>query len=254
MSVSKLNKEILKLATEQKSWTSLTRRETYLITDSKGRYLARENEKEGVESIKILFSSGTTVDDLDFQSYCIRAVRYSKNPIVIIWFGTCELTRKEGKFITLREDNSEIITRLAVKYRYLKSAILKNNPSATVLFLNCPYYSLFRWNKNKGCATVEHRRYQQEDELLKGTIDQLNDKLREINSDQSSDIGTKLPQIGLDLIKSSKNKNNVKVKYSINYNLLLDGIHPGRELSKLWLLRLLKLKNRLENIKSPPNQ
>ena len=94
MSVSKLNKEILKLVNEQKSWTSLTRRETYLTTDSKGRYLTRENEKEGVESIKILFRSGTSIDDLDFQSYCIRTICYSRNPMVIIWFGTCKLTSK----------------------------------------------------------------------------------------------------------------------------------------------------------------
>ena len=39
-------------------------------------------------------------------------------------------------------NNFEKIDGLIVKYRYLKSDILRNNSHATVVFLKCPYYSI----------------------------------------------------------------------------------------------------------------
>ena len=107
------------------------------------------------------------------------------------------------------------------------------------------FFHTFRLTVNLPIPVYAHM------ETLKRTIDQLNEKLQEINSGYSSSSSIKPPNIGLDLIKSSKSKNEAKVEYTINYNLLLDGIHPGRELSKLWLYRLLKLKNKLENSTLP---
>jgi hypothetical protein len=48
------------------------------------------------------------------------------------------------------------------------------------------------------------------------------------------------PKISQDKIISSKKKRISDVNYKVNYNLLFDGIHPGRPIARLWLHRLVK--------------
>ena len=69
------------------------------------------------------------------------------------------------------------------------------------------FFHTFRLTVNLPIPVYAHM------QTLKRTIDQLNEKLQEINSGYSSSSSIKPPNIGLDLIKSSKSKNEAKVAF-----------------------------------------
>ena len=70
--------------------------------------------------------------------------------IILIWLGTCDLTRKTGKFLMLKNNPSARINVLSELYETIKSELLASKPNCTVLILPCPDYSLVEWNKSKG--------------------------------------------------------------------------------------------------------
>ena len=239
MLISKLTKEFNKLQTEEYQ-RPVTRvfRDCLLVTDSKGFFLSNEITRDYYGSIKIISRSGVTVDDQRFQRSLLRNIQIAIRPIVFVWFGTCELTDKVGKFISLKNNPTETVDQLIVKYRYFKSSIQRCNNSATVLFINCPYYSIVEWNRRKGCNNINQ--YLEQETLLHETIDYLNSNIDRINC-------TRTPKLCLDIIRSSKKNSSSRVKYTKNFNLYIDGVHPGKHLSLLWLHKLLKLKSTIEN-------
>ena len=240
MSVSKLNKEIGKLVVEEEHRATPSRsRETFLISDSKGRFIEREITPKYYGELRIISRSGATIDDFNFRRQFLTNIRLANHPLVFIWFGTCELTNKKGKFIeTAFEENIfEKVDQLIVKYRYLKSDISRCNRHAKIIFLKCPYYSIVEWNRHKGCNDLQA--YAGQETTLFSSIDYLNQKLDELNN-------TLTPNLSQDIIRSSKRKSDKKVKYTKNFNLYLDGIHPGTHLSLLWLHKILKIKHQVE--------
>ena len=84
------------------------------------------------------------------QEYTINKIRRTKKPLIIIFFGTCELTNKQGKYIYLPQDPQERVNQVIVQYIKYKQRILECNPDANVFFLECPYFTLTIWNFLKG--------------------------------------------------------------------------------------------------------
>jgi len=58
-----------------------------------------------------------------------RKVRKAYNPIVLIWLGTCEISKKD-KYIKLRSYPYQNIEFVLTEYRELKNEILRINKSA----------------------------------------------------------------------------------------------------------------------------
>ena len=157
MSIPKLIKEANKLQLEENQRPSpVHSRDCLLITDSKGFSLTNAITNDYYGAITIISRSGLTVDNHSFQRSFLRNIQIAKKTIVFIWFGTCELTDKVGKFINLKENQTDIVEQIIVKYRYLKSTIQRCNNSATVLFINCPYYSIIEWNRRKACENINY--------------------------------------------------------------------------------------------------
>ena len=107
-------------------------------------------------------------------------IRIATKPIVLIWQGTCEITKKSGNLIELCANSHEKIDQIIVKYRYLKSDIQRNNRHAEVIFLACPYYSIVEWNRRKGCSDLSL--YTNQDSELCSLIDYYNKKVATLNS------------------------------------------------------------------------
>ena len=72
----------------------------------------------------------------------LRQITAVDNPLILVWLGTCEITRKDDKYISLREYPYQSIEFALTEYRVLKDQIIQANISAKVLFLDCPYYSI----------------------------------------------------------------------------------------------------------------
>ena len=55
-----------------------------------------------------------------------------------------------------------------------------------------------------------------------------------------SSRGISTPRLYQDIILSNKSKDDPRVKYRKNYNLMHDGVHPIRTLAKLWAEKLVE--------------
>jgi hypothetical protein len=73
----------------------------------------------------------------------LELVEKSRDPIVL-----CELTGKKRKYISTRHYNYKYqnVEYKLDEYRELLSKIKEANPTATVIFLECPYYSIYAYN------------------------------------------------------------------------------------------------------------
>ena len=71
------------------------------------------------------------------------------NPNVVVWLGTCEITRKEGKYIKLKDYPYQNIEFTLTAHRIFKEKILRANSNTIIVFLECPYYSAANFNKLK---------------------------------------------------------------------------------------------------------
>ena len=105
------------------------------------------------------------------------------------------------------------------------------NKNCKLIILEIPPISINQWNLERSTNKQEEI----SDLELNEQIEKVNDQIRFFNSEI---LDTHSPRLGLDL-EFSRKKKNKPARKSINYKLLKDGIHPGNELSQLWMFRLL---------------
>ena len=188
--MNKINKEFKKLYRLYKN-TELSR-ETIIFSDSKGFSLRDVLNDRLNQKISVIAKSGANIYN-DSHYYKVKsAVKKSKRPIVIVWLGTCDITGKKGKYVSVKTYPYQKIEFAISKNRTLKSRLSQANPEATVVFLECPYYSITRFNKfkitNSNSKTATNKHYQRNaiaasraDNQVCCMVDYFNDHLRLIN-------------------------------------------------------------------------
>ena len=82
-----------------------------------------------------------------FERKLLKHVEEVNNPIVLIWLGICEITKKQAKYASFRDYPFQHIENTLTDYRTLRDKIKRRNESASVHFIECPYYSIARYNK-----------------------------------------------------------------------------------------------------------
>ena len=100
------------------------------------------------EKIEQQLQETTVADHRKLKDKLLELVEKSRDPIVLVWLGTCELTEKKGKYISIRHYNYKYqnVEYKLDEYRELLSKIKEANPTATVIFLECPYHSIYAYN------------------------------------------------------------------------------------------------------------
>ena len=63
----------------------------------------------------------------------------------------------------------------------------------------------------------------------------FNDQLKLLNKTVT------YPRISQDLIRTNKKTSDPCPSHKVNYNLLTDGVHPGKIILKLWIYKLILL-------------
>jgi len=230
----------------------------FLFTDSKGEYLKDFIPSSVKEKFNIVSKRGATVYSRVHKDNLLRQISGVDNPLILVWLGTCEITRKDDKLISLREYPYQNIEFVLNEYRVLKDQIIQANSSAKVLFLDCPYYSITRANKIRSghinthntCSSGKHyppilinvaresRSVQLKsvvDKQVRKQIDYYNEHLKILNRNVAT------PRLSQDQILSNKRKKDIRVRYRTNYNLLSDGVHPEKIIAKLWLYKMVEL-------------
>ena len=214
----------------------------FLISDSKGKYLkASLNEST---HINIYSVGGAKIEHPVQRSRVRTKARTEYKPIFLFWFGTCEITTifdHNNKYIKVIDKVAEKLTQLKEQYKVFQDIILTSNPRTTIIFLECPYYSIIDWNRNKGFIDpILPSTFSQQQTMLEQTIDTYNNNIRLLNTTYSS------PIFSMDLTHTYRyGKNKKKTRKHIEYSMYLDGIHPNKELSELWTLRIRKLINKI---------
>lgn len=198
-------------------------------SDSKGRaFLPFLNHSR----INLIYRSGSKLSDDFMQGYTLNRIKRTFKPTVILFFGTCEIVDKKGKYLFIPQDINARIEEIIAKYIQYKETVLSYNPDATVLFLDCPYLSLIVWNFLRKHPTPGI--FEADQKILEEGILALNRKLKDINGPRP------VPRLTLDFMYSIKKKNKA-IKRLRNYGLLYDGVHAGRLLAKLWALRITRM-------------
>ena len=76
------------------------------------------------------------------KEYTLNRIQRTQYPIVVLFFGTCELTNKQGKFIHLPQNIEERENQIIEEYTNYIRKILEYNPNSIVIFLDCPFFNL----------------------------------------------------------------------------------------------------------------
>lgn len=199
-------------------------------SDSKGRCLLPYFTN--TRRINLIYRGGSKITDSFMQDYTLNRIKHTPNPIVVLFFGTCELTNKQGKFIYIPQNIDERVDQIIEQYIDYKRKILEYNSDAIVIFLDCPYFSLVLWNFRKKHPSPGL--FEQDQKKLEAAILTLNGKLKDLNGDRA------VPRLAKDFMYSIKKKNK-PIKRFRNYNLLYDGVHANCFLAKLWALRINRM-------------
>ena len=200
------------------------RRQAFLMTDSKGRYLEAQVHR-GEAIVDIVWKSGARVDNKELLSIISDKIMNLDRPVVLVWLGTCEFTEKRGRNIYLREQNS--VADVLARLQALKANIIKQNSSTEVIFLKCPIYSIIHENDRDSFSS--------EDE-------QLHEKLEILNQDISHLNATTVPNLSMDLLKNTKRKQGCRSNCVYKFqDLYKDGVHPIDILAELWLRKIQKI-------------
>jgi len=122
------------------------KRETIIFSDSKGLNLKEVIPNCVSDKLSIVARRGAIVFSEEHKKDLYRKVRKAYSPIILIWLGTCKISKKD-KYIKLRSYPYQNIELVLKEYRELKKEILKINKYAKVLFIECPYYSISKSNR-----------------------------------------------------------------------------------------------------------
>ncbi|VDI33955.1 Hypothetical predicted protein [Mytilus galloprovincialis] len=241
------------------------KKKALLIADSRGRYLADEISTEKFIDIKIISEPGLNINKTHIIWKSIKAnIKKKDRAILFLWIAPCDLTTKEGKFISLTYNTSKYhskIDNLVTKFSTLKAQIESRYKHTKVCFLECPPYSIKLYNKHQGHE--DPNKFTEQTARLENQIFYLNRQIRRLNTQifrvRSTNKPLKDPNNNSQTIKDRNKKSNLyyspnftrdllrqtkfpgqKTKYYTDFKILKDGLHPSPLLSKLWIRKILK--------------
>lgn len=214
------------------------KRKAVIFTDSKGSYVkaAKNVLKEEQIAAEIewdIHIGGTSNTILSkFSDHLDQLVKANGRIHVYIWAGTCDLTTKKGKFIYQNDDPIRAKKILVENLLRAEETVLEKE-SVRLTVLQVPYLSISKWNAYRGHKNPES--FSEQDKSLKNHIDIINTVIQQINTR----LGVRSPKFNLDVERSKKNKDTI-TKYSTNWGLYKDGVHPAKTLAAVWMRHITK--------------
>ncbi|MEW8544374.1 MAG: hypothetical protein AB2693_12640, partial [Candidatus Thiodiazotropha sp.] len=202
-----------------------------ILTDSKGDYLSRHISNRVENNIVWWTKKGrTSSEGLNWlvQNFD-RIQRRHKHLCIYIWLGTCDLTVKSGKYVSLQENADESYRKLIGNLKSLSR--FAEDKHFKIVFLEVPFISLEKYNGFYGHKTPEI--FHNDDLRLQELFNCTNEEIVKLNKRNS----THSPRFNCDLEKNRKNKKG-QTKKRYNLNLYRDGIHPDIKLARHWLRRI----------------
>ena len=235
MSVNKLVKFLGKPRIQQGNSKTHT---PVVLTDSKGNWLKRKAEHRSERDIIWWAKSSDKIKNrFDWlEANIVHEIKRLGNIRLYVWLGTCDLTTKNKKFISVTSPHGdETIDYILSYYRKIEK-LMQNHPNSRVTFLEIPLYSIYEYNKQKNHTDLDQ--FTEQDIELNRQIYKLNQEIREINRAANCHS----PSFTSDLIYKTTVKKGghrrAENKKKHNFQLLVDGIHPTNLLAETWVRRI----------------
>ena len=206
-------------------------RNIIIISDSKGKYLKSEASKSGINvQIYSYPSCRTSVGVQKAESILQKISAEDRDSsIVLFWLLTCDVTRKEQKFIYQRYDDTEAL-KLEIKSSLDRLVELSSKYRVKIGILEIPPIFTRIWNTIRG-----HKEPEQIDDKP------INDQIREINNlveETNLQLDYRSPKVFIDLVRFTKRKQ--VTRQTFDPRALSDGVHPGPVIAKKWLFKIIE--------------
>lgn len=107
-----------------------------------------------IGQFEIIYKIGTSAADKKFLESVCHRISGLQNPVILVFFGNCELTSKKENFISVKKPTDDNVKNIIENYKKYRSLILKDNRTATVKFIECPYYSPKKYNSTHNSDSV----------------------------------------------------------------------------------------------------
>lgn len=209
-------------------------RKVILFSDSKGNYLRPFLDQ--TQNVRVIAQPGFSLSQgfywLQQNTHILSG---DQGPVtLLIWFGTCDITRKVRKELFLRHNTSEECFRQVSETISKFYSALAGFSHVQILFLEIPYYSIEHWYIAKKVPRPSD--LHDTDLQVTERVDLLNDFIRQTNSR----FNVRSPVFRLDLVHYRKSQGH-NIRRSISFKHFRDGIHPDELLSQVWLRRILSV-------------
>ena len=207
-----------------------------LLSDSKGRYLRDVVSNRIQNDIKFYpFSGHTSSKTLQWvEENLASKVESYGNVSLYVWTGTCDFTVKGSRQHLSVNPDPHVVTKFSQNLKAIKRHVKSFGHQACVTFLEVPIYSINRWNVAHGHDDTDP----QTNIDLSTLLQDANLHVQHINDSMSK----RSPKFTLDLLNTrrvgSGNRPGRRRAVIYDYDMYLDGIHPGPLLSKYWLRKI----------------
>ena len=206
-----------------------------IFSDSKGNYLQNHVRSSHPVEREIVFwcKGGAKIKDRFnwLESVLQQKIAELGAIWIYVWFGTCDLTSYNKKFISISSYSDEKITILSFYYNKIIN-LVQQYENCKVTILETPVYSIYHWNCNRKHKSPDE--FKDQDTTLADQVIKLNTKVKELNDT----INSHSPKFSNDLQTKSKYKKGdhrtSATRTQYNFNLYTDGVHPDNLLAKTW--------------------
>ena len=138
-----------------------------VLSDSKGGRLEGKARNSSEREVKFWWEGGRS---------CKKGYKWLKSNIkskirklgriwIYVWLGTCDLTTKNKKYVSLTSEGEQAIDK-AYEYLLKIKELAENNPKCEITFLEIPVYSIVEWNRQYKHKDPES--FQEQDTKLAG--------------------------------------------------------------------------------------
>ena len=228
MSGDKLDRVLERPLDEEKN--TLTRH-PILLTDSKG-YSLKKNHLGNFPLELWAESSKTLENRIDVLEAEVQRLSEAHNKsIVYIWAGTCDLTVRTkvgGKpKIAIRNKGTETIDRIKQQVERAFSIIQRFHGKIQIKFVDVQPVSTEKHNRQKGSLTDASVAHAEDVKITEQALE-INRVIRAVSKDNNAQT------VGLTrFITKSRGTKGGKPRYSVNFDLYEDGVHPDKKLAKV---------------------
>ena len=205
-----------------------------LLSDSKAYSI--KNNNTGLFPLEPWAESGANLENrvTYLERRLPRALETHNRLVIYLWAGTCDLTIKperSSKKIVVADFNDGFYVEF---FAQIKRAftLAKRYPGRVQLKLvDLQPVSIIEWNKTYRITTHNPEATAKDDRNITEAVQKINRRLREIAIEE----GSSLVYFSKFINKSRGRGRARQSRYSINVNLLSDGVHPGPQLSKAFV-------------------